>query len=181
MLQIAVPLDVEKWDEEKEEFVEPPYKILQLEHSLVSLSNWESKWCKVFFSKNKKTYEETLDYIKCMTLTPDVDPEVYQHLTSENIEAINKYIDSPMSATVVPTGNNGKPNREPVTAELIHYWMIALQIPREYEEWHLNKLFMLIRVCNFKNTPPKKRSQKEIMSSNAALNAARRQQFNSRG
>lgn len=181
MLQIAVPLDIEKWDEEKEEFIEPPCEILQLEHSLVSLSKWESKWCKVFFSKKPKTYEETLDYIKCMTLNKYVSPEVYNHLTQENIDAINSYIDAPMTATIVPKDGSSKPNREPVTAELIHYWMIVLQIPREYEEWHLNKLFTLIRVCNFKNKPPKKRSAREIMSQNAALNAARKKQFNTRG
>lgn len=181
MLQIEVPLDIEKWDEEKEEFIEPPYVTLQLEHSLVSLSKWESKWCKVFFSKTPKTHDETIDYIKCMTLNPNVSPEVYDHLTNENIEAINAYIDAPMTATIVPKEANAKASREPVTAELIHYWMIALQIPREYEEWHLNKLFTLIRVCNFKNKPPKKRSTREIMSQNAALNAARKKKLNTRG
>lgn len=169
------------WDEEKEEFVEPPYVTLQLEHSLVALSNWESKWCKIFFSNKKKTDEETLDYIKCMTLTPNVAPEVYDRLTSENIRQIEEYINAPMTASIVPAVASGKPNREAVTAELIRYWMIALQIPSEYEEWHLNKLFMLIRVCNFKNTPPKKRSKKDIMSRNAALNAARKKQLNTRG
>lgn len=181
MLQIEVPLDNERWDEENEVFIKPPCVTLQLEHSLVALSKWESKWCKVFFSKKRKTHEETLDYIKCMTLTENVDPDVYNHITSENIDQINAYIDAPMTATVVPSNSNGKVNREPVTAELIHYWMIALQIPMEYENWHLNKLFMLIRVCNLKNAPPKKRSKKEIMGQNAALNAARKKQLNTKG
>ena len=92
MLRITIPLSQEGWDEEKEEFVEPIYKTLCLEHSLVSLSKWESKWHKPFLSKVEKSYEETIDYIKCMTVTKNVDPEVYNHITSENMKQIDEYI-----------------------------------------------------------------------------------------
>lgn len=181
MLPIKIPIHPEGWDEEKQEFVEPEYKILQLEHSLISLSKWESKWCKSFFSKEEKTYEETVDYIKCMTLTPDVDEEVYKHLTGANISQINHYIKAPMTATTFSdTGKSGI-NRERITAEIIYYWMIEWNIPFECEEWHLNRLLTLIRVCTVKNTPPKKLSKREIISRNAALNAARRKQLNSKG
>ena len=180
MLRITIPA-VEQWDEAKQEFVNTKEQTLQLEHSLVSLSKWESRWKKAFLSKKDKTYEETLDYIKCMTITQNVDPEVYKHLTNANIEQINAYISDPMTATYFSDDKNAKASRETVTAELIYYWMISLNIPPEYQKWHLNRLLALIRVCEIKNSPPKKRSKKEIMQQNAALNAARRKRLNTRG
>ena len=181
MLRLTVQLSPEGWDEKKEEFVDAKTQVLQLEHSLVSLSKWESKWCKPFLSSTDKTEEEILDYIKYMTITPSVNPEVYSHLNVENFEQINKYINAPMTATTFSEDKNGKKNREIITAELIYYWMIALQIPFECQKWHLNRLLTLIRVCNIKNSPPKKRSRRETASSYAQLNAARRKQLNSKG
>ena len=180
MLRITIPA-VELWDERKQEFVTTKEQTLQLEHSLVSLSKWESKWCKPFFTKQEKTFEETLEYIKCMTITQNVDPEVYNYLTNKNIEEISNYIDAPMTATYFSDDKTAKISREQVTAELIYYWMIALNIPFECQKWHLNRLIALIKVCNIKNAPPKKRSKKEIMSRNAALNAARRKRLNTKG
>lgn len=181
MLRLVIPISQEGWDEEKEEFVEAKTQILQLEHSLISLSKWESKWCKPFLSNAQKTPEEILDYIKNMTLTPNVDPEVYDRLTVENFKQIDEYINAPMTATTFSKEKKGGSNREVVTAELIYYWMIALQIPFECQKWHLNKLLTLVRVCNIKNEPPKKMSKRDIMSRNARLNAARRQQLNTKG
>lgn len=185
MLQIVIPASTtEIWDEEKQEFVvselEKGYT-LQLEHSLVSLSKWESKWCSPFLSKREKTFEETIDYIKCMTVTRNVPPEVYDRLTEEHMSEISKYIEAPMTATWFPEDKRGKNNRETITAELIYYWMISMNIPMKCEKWHLNRLITLIRVCSIKNSPPKKMSKREIMNRNAALNAARRQQMNSKG
>ena len=180
MLQIVIP-GQEFWDEQKQEFINTKEQVLQLEHSLISLSKWEAKWCKVFLSKQEKTQEEMIDYIKCMTITPNVDPEVYNHLTRENIKEIEDYIAAPMTATYFSSDNAGKSSREQVTSELIYYWMIALNIPFECQKWHLNRLLTLIKVCNIKNQPPKKMSKREIMSRNAALNAARRQQLNTKG
>lgn len=181
MLRLVVPISPEGWDEEKEEFVEARTQILQLEHSLISLSKWESKWCKPFLSTSQKTPEEILDYIKHMTLTPNVDPVVYDRLTTENFKQIDEYINAPMTATTFSKERNGGSNKEVVTAELIYYWMIALQIPFECQKWHLNKLLTLVRVCNIKNQPPKKMSKRDLMSRNAKLNAARRQQLNTKG
>ena len=186
MLVITIPASkpAEYYDESKEEFVYKPgmkEQTLQLEHSLVSLSKWESKWCRPFLSNPPATVEETIDYIKCMTITKNVNPEVYDNLTEENIEQIKAYINAPMTATTFHDEKITKRNREIVTSELIYYWMIALQIPSDYEKWHINRLLTLIRVCNIKNQPPKKLSRREIMSRNAALNAARKRQLNTNG
>ena len=180
MLQITIPA-VEQWDESAQEFVYSKAQTIQLEHSLISLSKWESKWHKPFLSKTEKTTEETIDYIRCMTLTQNVKPEVYSNLSVENILQVNEYIENPMTATTFVENRDGKRSREIITAELIYYWMISLNIPVEFEKWHLNRLLTLIRVCNIKNQPPKKRSRREIMSRNAALNAARRRQLNTNG
>lgn len=181
MLQITIPLAPEDWDEEKEEFVLPKTQTLQLEHSLISISKWESKYHRAFLSNKGMTVEETLDYIKYMTLTRNVDPEVYNFITSEHIRQVSEYIENPMTATCITEEKTNKTSRETVTSELIYYWMVALQIPFKCEKWHLNRLLTLIKVCNIKNSPPKKRSKKDIMSRNAALNAARRKQLNTRG
>lgn len=180
MIQITVP-ERECWDEIKEEFVYVKGQTLQLEHSLVSLSKWESKYCRPFLSRQDKTHEEMLYYIKCMTVTQNVSPDVYTALTDENIQAINAYIEAPMTATTFGDEHMRGNGREQPTAELIYYWMIALNIPFECQKWHLNRLLTLIRVCSIKNQPPKKRSAREIMSRNAALNAARRKKYNTRG
>ena len=181
MLTIEVPISPEGWDEKKQEFVDPKTQVLQLEHSLVSLSKWESKWKKSFISSKDITDEEIFDYIKCMTLTKNVHPDVYEHLTQDNIKSVREYIEDSMTATTFHKEIGGSRNNEIITSELIYYWMIAAQIPFECQKWHLNRLITLIRVCNIKNSPPKKRSKKEIASQNAALNAARRQKMNTKG
>ena len=180
MLQITIPA-IELWDEGKQEFVYGNEQILQLEHSLVSLSKWESKWEKPFLSKEGKTTEETIDYIKCMTITPNVDAEVYNRLTDSIISQVDNYIDAPMTATWFSENKNSASTTEQITSELIYYWMIALNIPFECQEWHLNRLITLIRVCNIKNQPPKKMSRRSILSRNAALNEARRKKYNTKG
>lgn len=185
MLEITIPAAIcEEFDESNNEFVythvgEP--QTLQLEHSLVSLSKWESKWCKPFLSRQEKTDEELLDYIKCMTLTQNIDPDVYNRLTNSNVEQINRYIDSPMTATTFSKEAVKGGGREIVTSELIYYWMIALNIPFECQQWHLNRLLTLVKVCNIKNSPPKKMSKRDTASRYAQLNAARRRQLNTRG
>lgn len=180
MLRITVPA-AEFFDEVREEFVYTKEVTLQLEHSLVSLSKWESKWNKAFLGKQEKTDEEILDYVRCMTLTQNVDPEVYTRLSAQNYAAINAYIEAPMTATYFSEDEQSKGNREVVTSELIYYWMISYNIPVEFQKWHLNRLLTLIRVCNIKNSPPKKRSKRDLMRRNAALNAARRNRLGSKG
>ena len=180
MLRITIPA-IELWDENKEEFINTKEQTLQLEHSLVSLSKWESKWNKPFLSKDTKTEEEELDYIKCMTITQNVDPNVYKFIPLNVREEIKEYINAPMTATWFSEDKNTKSSSEQITSELIYYWMVAQNIPFECEKWHLNRLLTLIKICNIKSQPSKKMGKKTIMSRNAALNAARRKQLNTKG
>ena len=180
MLQIIIPT-TEQWDEGKQEFVNTKERVLQLEHSLVSLSKWESKWCKPFLTKEPKTIEETIDYARCMTITQNVDPEIFNYITNDNIRQINEYIDAPMTATTFSKEKGTVGHKEQITSEIIYYCMIALNIPFECQKWHLNRLLTLIRVCEIKNAPPKKMSKKDLMKRNAELNALRKKQLNSKG
>lgn len=182
MLRITIPGSKELWDEKRQEFI-PPTKsqTVQLEHSLVSLSKWEAKWNKAFLSKREKTNEETIDYIRCMTITQNVDPNVYYRLSQENIQQIDDYIGAPMTATYFRDDKIMGQSRDTVTAELIYYWMIALNIPFECQKWHLNRLFALIKVCSIKSGPKKMMSKAEIARQQSAINAARRKKHNTKG
>lgn len=181
MLVITIP-SAEWFDEERNMFIRSKERTLHLVHSLVSVSKWEATWHKPFLSKDRKTLAESIDYVRCMTLTQNVDPKVYKLLTNENMTQINDYIASPMSATKIPQFHKSKgPNREVVTSELIYYWMIALGIPFECQKWHLNRLLNLIEICNIKNQPKKKMSKREIMSRNRSLNAERKKALNTKG
>jgi len=179
MLTLSIP-EREDYNELTNEFLVTKGKTIQLEHSLVSLSKWESKWCKPYLTKEEKTEEEFLDYIRCMTITPNVEPDLYRTLRKPELMIINGYINSPMTATIIH--NKQKTfSREIVTSELIYYWMISLEIPFECQKWHLNRLLTLIDVCNIKSQPSKKMPMSEAMSQQKALNAARRAKMHSKG
>lgn len=180
MLTILVP-GVESFDNEKQEFVYGEGTPLRFEHSLVSLSKWESEWEKPFLGKEEKTAEETLSYIRLMCLD-EIPPGVFERLSEENFAAINDYIGKKMTATWFnENGQNRPPSREVITSELIYHWMIQMNIPREYEEWHLNKLTTLIKVISLKNAPKKKMTPAEIARRNHELNAQRMKQHNTTG
>ena len=179
-ISIVVPA-AELFDTKTGEFIETRETTLNLEHSLISISKWESKWHKPYLSENDKTKEEALDYLRCMTLNGGVDPNVYKALTASNLEDIANYIHDPMTATTIKRENK-RPSREIITSELIYYWMTELNIPFDpCQKWHLSRLLMLIEVCSIKKTPPKKMSKADILRQNHALNAARRARTHSRG
>lgn len=180
MLKIAIPA-TEQFDPVRGEFIITPAQTLSLEHSLISISKWESKWEKPFISKTPMTVEETIDYIRCMTLTQNVNPLVYNGITQEHLDQVAKYIDAKMTATTFSKFQNGKPSREVITSELIYYWMVAYNIPFECQKWHLNRLITLIRVCGIKNTPPKKMNKRDAAAQRKSLNAQRRAKHHTRG
>ena len=162
-------------------FIHTEEVTIKIEHSLVAIAKWEAKWHVPFLDPNTdKTNEMMIDYIRCMTISQNVNPEVYKYMPPEVLKEINDYIDDPMTATWF-NNTKEKGSREIVTNELIYYWMIAQNIPMECAKWHFNHLMTLIRVCSEKNAPQKKMSRREIYSQNKALNAARRKAMNSKG
>lgn len=183
MLQLIVPKR-EYFDDSKQEFIYYPRCILNLEHSLVSISKWESRWKKPFLSKDQKTYEESVDYIRCMTINTNVGQEAYLGLTKEVFDRVSEYINDSMTATWFNDKNQtgkGGGRGQVVTSELIYYWMIAFNIPFECQKWHLNRLLTLIKVCEIKNAPSKKMKQRDIYAQNRALNAARKKSLGTNG
>lgn len=181
MLEITIPKS-ELFDNITNEFITNDKEVtIQLEHSLVSISKWESKWHKPFLSSTKKTQEEILDYIKCMTITQNVDPAIYYFIGQENLKKINEYIENPMTATVFYTfSKDNRKSKDVITSELIYYWMVSYNIPDTYQKWHLNRLLTLIRICNNKNSNDKM-SKKDTMYSNRALNEARKMKLGTKG
>lgn len=186
MLTITIPYG-EFYDESKNEFIYVKGQTIQLEHSLVSLSKWESKWHKPFLSKLGLSREETIDYIRCMTVTQNVDASCYYGIDNDILSKVTAYIEDPMSATTITRykTDQSKTNKI-ITAELIYYWMISLGIPFECRKWHLNRLLMLIEVCSIENQKAMgekggKMSKKETMAWNKAQNKARRAKYGSRG
>lgn len=181
MLTITVP-GCEWLDETQGRFMKTADTVLTLEHSLVSVHKWEQRHCKPFLSSEHKTDAECMDYVRCMTLTQNVNPLVYSALTPELLKNIDKYIEAPMTATWFSEEKTTGPiDRKTVTAEVIYYWMITLGIPWECRKWHLNTLMTLIRVCNAKNAPKRQRSQREMIAERRMLNKMRREQTGSRG
>lgn len=180
MLKIIVP-GADLFNEATQEFLIEPDFTLELEHSLVSLSKWESIFEKPFLGKEDKTVAEVLGYIKAMTLTPEVPEEIFSRLSSKNFKEIDDYINQKMTATWFSELPNQPKSREVITSELIYYWMITFQIPFECETWHLNRLFTLIQICNIKQAKPQKMSRSEIAARNRELNAQRKAQLKSKG
>lgn len=179
MLNITIPKR-EFYDETNEEFITLKEQKLQMEHSLISLSKWESKWHKPFLDDRvDKTRDETMDYFKCMTLTQNVDPLVFITMPEDCVNQINAYIENDMTATWFNENNQPK-SREIQTSEILYYYMIKLGIPFECQKWHLNRLITLIRVCSLRDNP-QKMSKEETLRTNRELNEARKKQHNTKG
>lgn len=186
MLQVTIP-ESEFFDERTSSFIQFNETTLTMEHSLISLSKWEMKWQKSFLSlleKQQLTHEQTIDYIRCMIITPALDriPFVDVMITPDVISKVQAYINNPMTATVIGKNPYQKPGRKKViTSELIYAWMISYGVPLDMQKWHLNRLLTLLRVLQVENGGSKKMANKDIYAQNRALNEARRTQFHSKG
>jgi hypothetical protein len=152
-----------------------------MEHSLVSLSLWESKHMIPFLGKAEKTEEQILDYFQCMIIETDLDDPVSK-LSEDNFSDIQTYMNSANTATTFyDLDRPGRPDNSVITTELIYYWMVAFNIPFECQTWHLNRLLTLIRICGIKQSSGKKMSKQEALRHNHDLNAKRRAQLGSSG
>lgn len=182
MLKIVVPECTDGvFDSANNEFYYCKRTVLVLEHSLLSISKWESKWCKPFLTKDAKTLEELLSYIECMTINhSSINEDVYKCLTGDNIKDIENYVSSPMTATTF-SNTTSTQSREIITSELIYYWMIEFGIPFECEKWPINRLITLIRVCGIKNSNGQKMSKQAVARQNREINAMRRAKWHTKG
>ena len=180
MLELTIP-ETEFYDEVRNEFTYVKSTVLRLEHSLVSISKWESKWKTPFLSKATKTHEQSLDYIRCMTINQGVDPAAYYAIDNEMMKTVNDYIVEEKTATTFKENPGARPNRQVITSELVYFWMAQYNIPFECQKWHFSRLLTLIRIASIKNQPEKKMSQKAILSQYKSLNAARRSAMHSKG
>lgn len=170
----------EFYDESLEIFIEVKPAVLRLEHSLVSISKWESIWKEPFLTQKEKSERQTIDYLKCMTVGQNVDPMLYRCITPRQMKEIEEYISDEKTATTF-NERGGPPNRQVITSELIYFWMAQYNIPFECQKWHLSRLLTLIRIASIKNSPEKKMSKRAILSQNKALNDARRKAMKSKG
>jgi len=171
----------EHFNDDTEEFLTVGDIELELEHSLLSISKWESKTEKCFLGDEPQTNEELLFYFECMILTPGDHTNTISMMSEANILEINDYVNSKQTATTFGEMPERRGREETISAELIYYWMVAFTIPFECESWHLNRLFALIRICNIKNAKPKKMSRHEVASRNRDINAQRKAQMNTSG
>jgi len=178
---LKLSLIEEYYDETTEEFVVSTNAVIELEHSLLSMSKWESKYCKPFLSDEEKTNDEVFDYILMMLVDEKAPGDFLDNLNGDHVRQINEYIESPQSATTFGSMPERKGRGETITSELIYYWMATFSIPFECEKWHLNRLFALIRICNIKNSPPTKVSAHEQARRNRELNEARKAKYGTRG
>lgn len=186
MLDLVIPdkkmfNEKAKGNKDDPQFYIIPGRTLRLEHSLVSLAKWEAEWEKPFLLKEPKTRKQTISYIKHMTVTQNVDPEVYNLIGNDLIDIVNDYINKSMSATTFRKDQRPLTQREIITAEIIYYWMILFNIPSEYQKWHLNRLLTLINVCNLKTKMQEKMSRKDALAQQRAINNARRAKTGSKG
>lgn len=179
MLKLKLPGE-EFLDERTSRFIRTKPVKVKLEHSLASMSKWESKWEVPFLRDTEKTNEQMLSYIAIMA-NDKLSTRDLQRLILDHSEEIKDYIDSSQTATTFNERTQGPPSREIITSEIIYYWMVSFQIPFECEHWHLKKLLALIRVCSLKNQQPKKMNKSELAARNRQLNAQRRARLGSKG
>lgn len=181
MLEIEIPDNNDLWDPVKREFLNVKGQILRLEHSLISISKWEEKW-KIPYLHSQKTGKQIIDYVRCMTINQVNDKNIYLSMSIDHMKQIADYIEDPATATTIKRFNKkGGHSDTIVTSELIYYWMVAYNIPHQYEKWRLNRLLTLIEICEIKNQPPKKMSKADLYARQRAINAQNKARFHTTG
>lgn len=181
MLEITT-IEDEFYDSRTNKFIHIPACTLTLEHSLISLAKWESKWHIPYFDNNvQKTSAQELDYIRCMVIGNLKSEYVLQALSINNILEIRDYIKNPMTATTFQKKARGKVKKEVTTAETLYAHMFSHGVSIECQKWHLNRLLTLLRVCDLQNAPREKMTKKQTAQWNAEQNAARKAKYNTRG
>lgn len=198
MIQIHIPEVVDFWDSVHEEFVNVKAYDLWLEHSLLSVAEWEARWHKPFLSKNEKTNEELIDYIRCMVRkrnVDEIDPRTFLFIPESEMKRIQEYIEDDHTATSFRENpwekkQVGRQKEKVLTSEVIYYYMIALNIPMECQKWHLGRLQTLIKVCNemnkemdpkYKDRKLTVKEQSDMAKSYHELNAKRRAALGTKG
>lgn len=181
MLSINIP-ETELFDEETDRFMKVKPQSLNLEHSLISISKWETNHCKPFLTKEKKSTEEILDYIRCMIINPPKNVDIVKAFTSKEINEVIEYINKKKTATTV-TFFSKQPHskQETITSELVYYWMFSAGIAIECEKWPLDRLFALIKIFGAKNAPKQKGTNREYKRMQSDINAKRRAALHSKG
>lgn len=153
---------------------------LQFEHSLRSLSKWESKNKIAFLAGREKTPAQMVDYYRCMLLSPE-DPDLVYLLDPSQMEELTNYINENQTASSVPNEGPTQYNPETTTSELVYFWMTALKINWEAQDWHFSRLMMLVQITSYKQQPPKKRNPREVLSDMRRENERRKKLFNTSG
>lgn len=182
MLEILIPEQKDLFDSNTNEFLSVKETKLILEHSLLSLKKWEGRW-KIPFLSTKLNQEQMIDYIRCMTVSKNVPDDVYRVIPMEELQKVADYISDKKTATTFSYSKmqeQAARRGEIVTAEIIYYWMITLNIPVEFQKWHLSQLLALIRVVSIKNSKDggkRKLSAKERHD----INLANRAKYHTKG
>lgn len=182
MLTVHIP-DVELFNNATGEFSYAKGGTLTLEHSLVAVHEWESKWKKPYLSQKKKTREESVDYIRCMIVEGHVDDEALRAIPNDVMTTVDNYIHDPMTATIIHSEgqSSNSSNGTFTTAEIIYWQMTVLNIPIVFETRHLNKLLTLIKICSIKNGKPKMLSKQERYERNRKINEQNKKRYNTKG
>lgn len=170
--------DREIYFEDRNEFHTIEGGEFHLEHSLHSITKWETKYLKSFVM-TEKTTEELMDYFSMMNLDESryLDP---LGLTNDQIQKIVEYIEKPKTAQTFKEDNSQNKagaSKEIVTSDLVYYWMSALQLPFECQYWNFDRLIALIRLASIKNAPEKKETKAEALKRTRATNLAMRAKY----
>ncbi len=179
-LTVTIP-GKELFDQQSKTFITIPATTVTLEHSLLSISKWESKWKRSYFIKEPMTIDQSIDYIACMCLTKNIDPKIFRFMDKKTAQEISNYIADPMTATTIKHRDK-KPSREIITSELVYYWMVNFGIPFDpCQKWHFNRLMTLIEIATIKEAGDQKMPRKEMLKQRALLNSQRKAKYNTHG